>query len=120
VSEGSSIVEDTQKVVGMFLKDFPEFAASLDWSLFARVVGVTSDRGTRLPGGERAVYRLSDLAAHCCAPNAVVETLGNQGLREVRCIGYLGIAEHEQISVSFVSEEVLLQHLSDRRASIHE
>lgn len=117
-SAGSKSVHNIMRIVGMFLKDFPQFATALDWPLFARVVAVVSDRGSRLPGGERAVYYLSDQAAHSCAPNAVFETLGADGLREVRVIAHSGISRGEDITISHVPEEVLVQPRAARRQAI--
>lgn len=118
VSQGSTVVQDIQRVISMFLKDCPQFSSALDWELFARVVGVVSDRGTKLPGGERALYLLSDQAAHSCAPNAVIETLGDEGVREVRVISYLGIAQDEELTLSYAPEDVLLQPLPSRRTAL--
>merc|ERR1712048_425053 len=77
-----------------------------------------SDRGTLLPGGERALYLLSSQAAHSCTPNAVVETLGESGLKEMRTIAHMGIAENEAITVSYVEEEALVLPLDRRRDAI--
>lgn len=118
VSQGSTVVGDTKSIIAMFLKDFPQFAGALDWDLFARVVGTVSDRGSKLEGGERVLYRFGDCAAHSCSPNAVVETLGDSGMKELRVISHLGVAENEAISVSYLPEEVLLLPLDRRRAAI--
>eukprot|EP00406_Dinophysis_acuminata_P063411 CAMPEP_0179281204 /NCGR_PEP_ID=MMETSP0797-20121207/37031_1 /TAXON_ID=47934 /ORGANISM="Dinophysis acuminata, Strain DAEP01" /LENGTH=373 /DNA_ID=CAMNT_0020989901 /DNA_START=65 /DNA_END=1186 /DNA_ORIENTATION=- len=121
VSAGCTVVGDTKKIVGMFLKDCPQFAGALDWDLFARVVGVMSDRGAVLPSGERALYRLVDQAAHSCTPNAVVETLGGDGgVKEIRAIAHAGICEGEAVTVSCVPEEVLVLPLEKRRAALRE
>lgn len=118
VSAGSTVVVDTQRVVGMFLRDFPQLVGALDWELFARVVGVVSDRGTKLRGGGRALYLLSDQARHSCSPNAVIETLGENGTREVRVIAREGMAANEEITMSFVPEQILLQPLDKRREAV--
>ena len=91
---------------------------AVDWPVFARVAAVVGERGTRLPTGERALYRLSDRIPHSCAPNAVMETLGEAGLREIRVASYDGIAENEEITISFLPEEVLFMPLPERREAI--
>ncbi|CAE7826489.1 Pgp [Symbiodinium necroappetens] len=118
VPEGSCSIRETERVIRTFLQDFPVFAAAVDWKLFVEVVGIVSERGSRLANGNYAVYKLMDLASHSCQPNAVVETLDEDGLRELRCLSYAGIAENEEISTSYVAEEVLLQPSEPRRATI--
>lgn len=118
VSPGSTAIQDNMNVVGAFTKDFPEFADAVDWPVFARVAAIVGERGTRLPGGERALYRRSDRCTHSCSPNAVVETLGDKGLRELRTSAYEGIAENEEITVSFVTEEVMFLPRGERRDTI--
>jgi len=114
-SPGCTLLRDTKRVVGMFLKDHPQFAGAIDWERFCRVVGIFSDRGSRLPGGGRALYSLSSCAEHSCAPNAVVETLSEDGARELRAIAYGGISENEAIAVSFLEEDALVLPLQGRR-----
>ncbi|CAE7276464.1 GLTP1 [Symbiodinium sp. CCMP2592] len=118
VPEGSCSIRETERVIHAFLQDFPVFAAALDWKLFVEVVGIVSERGSRLSNGDYALYKLMDLASHSCQPNAVVETLGEDGLRELRCLSYAGIAENEEITTSYVAEEVLLQPSEPRHAAI--
>ncbi|CAJ1419127.1 unnamed protein product [Effrenium voratum] len=117
--QGSGAFEATSKAVGAFLRDFPMYSSALDWPLFARVVAIISERGTRLESGEQAVYQVSDAMAHSCRPNVVLETLPG-GVRELRCISYTGIAENEAVTVSYVPEEVLLADTALRRAQIQQ
>ncbi|CAK9072899.1 Phosphoglycolate phosphatase [Durusdinium trenchii] len=120
---GSQVLEANEKAIAAFLRDFPTYSGALDWQLFARVVAIVSERGTRLPseqGGCHVVYEHSDLASHSCCPNAVVETLSDDGLRELRVLSYEGIAENEEVTVSYVPEELLLQPLPDRSRGISE
>ena len=119
VPAGSHVLEASEKAISAFLKDYPMYSSALDWPLFARVVAIVSERGTRLPSGH-VVYEFSDLAAHSCSPNVVVETLSEDGLREVRVISFEGIAENEEVTVSYVPEEVLLQPSPSRNSSIRE
>jgi len=120
VSSGSKTVEGLRKVTAMFLGDFPQFKDAFDWDLFARVVGVVTDRGSVLRNGDRALYRLSDQASHSCAPNAVVESLGDGSVKELRVIAHRGIAENEAITVSYCPEEVLMLPLEGRCKAIKE
>ena len=66
------------------------------------MVSIVSERGTLLPNGHRVVYPLSDLASHSCSPNVVAEVLTEDGLREMRVIGFNGIAENEEVTVSWL------------------
>lgn len=117
-SQGCTLVGDTKRIIGRFLGDFPQFASAIDWERFCHVVGIFSDRGSRLPAGGRALYRLSSYAGHSCTPNAVVETLSEGGMREVRAIAYRGISENEAIAVSFLEEDALLLPLQGRRDAL--
>jgi len=115
VSESCTLVRDTKRVVGMFLNDFPQFAGAIDWDHFCHVVGVVSDRGSLLANGDRVLHRLSSHAEHSCSPNAVVETLDESGVREVRAIAHRGISENEAITVSYLKEEDLVLPLKGRK-----
>lgn len=120
VPAGSGVPEASQKAVAAFLRDFPEYTEALDWHLFTQVVSIVSERGTQLPSGQRVVYGRSDLAKHSCSPNAVTEVLGEDGLREVRVIGFKGISENEEVTVSYVPEELLLQPTTAHSRGIRE
>lgn len=116
--DGCTVEEETAKVTNMFLTDFPQLASALDWELFARVVAIVTDRGDRLPGGERALYRLSGVVGHSESPNAVIELLGARGEKELRCLAYSGIAAGEEITVSYIKEEELFLPRKDRLAAL--
>eukprot|EP00435_Cladocopium_sp_Y103_P007423 s5029_g2.t1 len=120
VPAGSGVLEASKKAVAAFLRDFPEYTEALDWHLFTLVVSIVSERGTQLPSGQRVVYGRSDLAKHSCSPNAVTEVLGEDGLREVRVIGFNGISENEEVTVSYVPEELLVQPTTARSRGIRE
>mmetsp|Transcript_124447 Transcript_124447/g.229295 ORF Transcript_124447/g.229295 Transcript_124447/m.229295 type:complete len:441 (-) Transcript_124447:65-1387(-) len=115
---GSKVEEETKKVIGMFLKDFPQLASALDWDQFARVVAIVTDRGDRLPGGERVLHRLSGVACHSDSPNTVIELLGKGGEKELRCLAYGGIAAGEEITASYIKEEQFFLPRKDRLAAV--
>eukprot|EP00434_Breviolum_minutum_P013249 symbB.v1.2.011670.t1/scaffold785.1/size162803/7 len=115
---GSRVLEASQRAVNAFLRDCPEYAAALDWQQFTLVISIISERGTRLASGDHVLYSLSDAAKHSCKPNAVCETLTEDGLREVRILSFDGIAENEELTVSYFPEEVLLQNFQLRRKHI--
>jgi len=109
----SKVADETLQISHMFLNDFPQFKDALDWALFAKVVGIVSDRGIRLPSGEYAIYAICGSAAHSFTPNAVIERRGDSE-NELRAIAYRGIAADEEITVNYLSEEKVFLPQSER------
>mmetsp|Transcript_14899 Transcript_14899/g.33952 ORF Transcript_14899/g.33952 Transcript_14899/m.33952 type:complete len:377 (-) Transcript_14899:2-1132(-) len=117
---GAHVAARTREALGHFLDDYPEFQSALDWDLLAAVVGIALDRGNTTAQGDFVVYRHCSVAAHSFCPNAVVETRGEKNEKELRVIAFDGIAESEEITVSYLPEDQILLPAEEQLVALME
>lgn len=107
-----ALFEQNTAAAAAFASDHPELSKLVYWNHFVLVASIFGRFGMECGDGSRALYTLCSHVRHSCQPNAAWFTLRHgfpKGRRLLHVISLQGIQRGEEISVSGLEEQSLVQ-----------